>query len=868
MLRSSENAGNDLLERDDALAALDEALAEARTGRGSVVLVSGDAGVGKTALVRAFCTRSAADLRVLVGACDGLRTPRPLGPFADIARAVGGSLARLVSEGASGGSIFDALADELHGPKPTVVVLEDLHWADEATLDLVGLLGRRVEQLGALIIATYRADELPRAHPLRIVLGDLATIPGVRRIRPGPLSPAAVAELAAPHAVDVADLHAKTGGIAFFVTEVLASGSSEVPSTIRDAVLARAARLAQPARDLLDAVAIVPQRMEPELLEAIAAAPSAVLDECLSSGMLHVEAGGVAFRHELARAAVEDSLNPVRRVQLHRTVLAALRASPSPDPARLAHHAEAAADAGAVLEYAPAAAAAAAAVGAHREAAEQYARALRFADALPAAERAELLERRSFECYLTTQDDEAGAAAEDAVAVYRALGDRAKEGVAWCSLARVLSNMGRVPEARRAAETGVAILEELPPGRDLALAYAVCAGFETLAEDGEAARRWADKAIATGDSAAAETSLVTLAVLDVLRGSADARRELEQMLADALERGSENHIGRLYLVNGMGACRERSLDRMDGFVRPGLAFCEERDLPIWSRYLLAMRGWIELERCEWDTAADTVSVMLAHGCTLSSLQANLVLALLRARRGDPDPWTPLAAADGVARITGQLWWLWQVAVAAAETLWLDGRSSEIRAATEDAYASALALDSPWAAGELACWRRRAGVDEPAPVEVAEPFELELAGEWKRAAECWAESGCAYEAALVLSFADDPARVRTALGELQRLEAQPAAAIVARRLRERGVRGLPRGPRTATRENASGLTPREVEVLALLGDGLRNAEIADRLFLSARTIDHHVSAILRKLGVRTRAQAATEAVRLGLTPQVR
>jgi DNA-binding CsgD family transcriptional regulator len=861
-------AQGSLLERADALAVLAQALADACAGKGRVVLVSGDAGVGKTALVRVFCAQFASDLRVLVGACDGLRTPRPLGPFADIARSVGGSLGPLVGAGASGGSIFDALADELHGATPTVVVLEDLHWADEATLDLVGLLGRRVEQLGALIIATYRADELPRAHPLRIVLGDLATIAGVRRVRLEPLSPTAVAELATTHAVDVADLHAKTGGNAFFVTEVLASGSSDVPSTIRDAVLARAARLGQPARDLLDAVAIVPQRLELELLEAVAAAPSAVVDECLASGMLHVEAAGVAFRHELARVSIEESLNPLRRVELHRTVIAALRASPSPDLARLAHHAEGAADPAAVLEYAPAAGAAAAAVGAHREAAAQYARALRFADALPAAERAELLERRSFECYLTTQDDEAKAAAEGAVALYSALGDPLRKGVAWCSLARALNNMGRVPEARHAAQTGVAILEELPPGRELALAYAGRASFETLAEDREAAKLWADKAIATGDPAAIETSLVTLAALDVLRGSPDARRRLEHMLADALERGSDNDIGRLYLVNGMGACRERSLDRMEGLVRSALAFCEERDLPLWSRYLLAMRGWTELERCEWDTAADTTSLVLAHGCTLSSVQANIVIALLRARRGDPDPWTPLAAADEVATMTGQLWWLWQVACAASELLWLDGRGSEVRAATEEAYASALKLDSPWAAGELACWRRRAGGDETAPIEVAEPFELELAGEWKQAADWWAESGCAYEAALVLAFADDSALVRTGLSELQRLDAQPAAAIVARRLRERGVRGLPRGPRAATRENASGLTPREVEVLALLGDGLRNAEIADRLFLSARTVDHHVSAILRKLGVSTRGQAAAEAARLGLTPQIR
>jgi predicted ATPase len=282
-------AAGDLLEREGAVAVLEQALAAARAGGGCLVFVSGDAGVGKTALVRAFCSQSATDARVLVGACDGLRTPRPLGPFADIARATGGRLGQLVSEGAAGGSVFDALADELRGPGQTVVVLEDLHWADEATLDTLGLLGRRVEQLGALVLATYRSDELPRTHPLRIVLGDLATAGGVLRVQLEPLSPAAVDELAGPHGIDADELHAKTGGNPFFVTEVLASGSAEVPGTIRDAVLARAARLTRPARDLLDAVAIVPQRTEIWLLEAIAGELSAALEECLASGMLQAQ---------------------------------------------------------------------------------------------------------------------------------------------------------------------------------------------------------------------------------------------------------------------------------------------------------------------------------------------------------------------------------------------------------------------------------------------------------------------------------------------------------------------------------------------------------------------------------------------------
>jgi DNA-binding CsgD family transcriptional regulator len=854
----------DLLEREEPVAALEHALAETRAGEGRFVLVSGDAGVGKTALVRALCAEHAGETRFLVGACDGLRTPRPLGPFADIARTTGGRLGQLVAEGAAGGSVFDALADELRARDATVLVLEDLHWADEATLDIVRLLGRRVERLAALVVVTYRADELPRAHPLRIVLGDLATAAGVLRLRLGPLSQDAVAALAAPHGVEPGGLYARTGGNPFFVTEVLAGGSAGVPGTVRDAVLARAARLTGPARDLLDAVAIVPQRTELSLLQAVAGEPAGALDECLASGMLQAEDQAVAFRHELARIAVEDSINPLRRVELHRAVMQELRAAQPPDLARLAHHAEAAGEADAVLELAPAAAAAAADVGSHREAAEQYARALRFAGSLPAPERATLLERRYLECLLTTQDDEAEAAIEAAIEIHRVLGDRRKEANALLSLARVLANVGRVPEARRAAEEAIAILEQQPHGPELSLAYSARAGFETLAEDADEGARWAAKAIGAGERG----SSVTLAVLEGLRGSADARQFLGAELAAALERGEANLAGRLFIVNAMSACRQRSLDRMASYVFPGLAFCEARDLAVWGRLLLATSSWIELERCEWDAAADTATLVLAHRCTLSSLQARIVLALVRARRGDPDPWTPLAEADRVARQTGQLWWLWQVAAATAEALWLAGRTDEIATATEDAYRLALSLRSPWAIGDLACWRRRAGVREESPSEVAEPFRHQLVGDWEHASACWRESGCPYEAALALAESDDIELLRAAAEELDRLGARPAAALAGRQLRARGGRGLPRGPRRATRENPAGLTAREAEILALVAEGMRNAEIAERLFLSERTVDHHVSSILRKLSVRTRTQASSEAIRLGLAPQAR
>ena len=371
----------DLLERASFVAELEQCLADLAGGRGHLVLLAGEAGIGKTALVRRFCDDHRSDARVLWGSCDPLHTPRPLGPFVDIAAAVFGPLKEAVDRGDKPHAIFSALLEEVESKTPTIVVLDDVHWADEATLDVLRLFGRRAESIPMLLVATYRNDELDKTHPLWPVVGELGTSAGVRRLRLPSLSLAAVRELASRHAVDADDLHRRTAGNPFFVTEVLGAGGAEIPPTVRDAVLARASRLSAPARSLLEAVAVVPARAEAWLLEAFAPGEMDQFDECLASGMLQDAGNGVAFRHELARLTIEESINPPRRVSLHRAALRALM-DPSlggPDLARLAHHAEAAEDAAAVLRFAPAAAEHAASRGAHREAASQYERALRFA---------------------------------------------------------------------------------------------------------------------------------------------------------------------------------------------------------------------------------------------------------------------------------------------------------------------------------------------------------------------------------------------------------------------------------------------------------------------------------------------------------
>jgi DNA-binding CsgD family transcriptional regulator len=868
------HTSSELIERERELSMLGECLDAVRSSsRGRLVFVTGEAGVGKTALLRRFCGDRAGSARVLWGACDALFTPRPLGPFLDIAESTGGDLGEAVEAGAGTFELAAALRSELGKRSPTILVLEDAHWADDATLDLLRLLARRVKALPVALLVSYRRTELSRFHPLRQVLGEFGSETSDLRLTLGPLSPEGVARLAAAHGVDGAVLHERTGGNPFFVTEVLAAGE-EIPETVRDAVLARASRLTPAARALLDAVAIAPRHSELWLLERSAPDALPALDECLASGMLVEANGAVAFRHELARLAVEQAAAPDEMLRLHRATLAALRTAPETraDLARLAHHAESARDTDAVLEFAPAAGARASKVGSHREAAAQYARALRFADRLPLAERAELLGRHIDECYVTTQDEAALASSREALDAWKQAGEPLMEAAALANVARVALNMGRTEEAIRAAHEAAAGLEKLPAGPHLARVYDLIGGANLLFEDRAETELWSRRAIdlaeAVGDRYTVVSALSILGGANALQRLPSGIGELERSLAMAKGLGEEGEdlVGRTHVLLAMAGCRARSLDLMERSVEPGLSWCEERDLAVWGRILLATRSWIALERGDWDRAAETVELVFMEDCTLSCLQARIVLTLLRARRGDPDPWTPLAEAREVAERTGQLWWTWQIAAAEAEALWLAGRPDEIDDATADPFELAVRLGSPWVAAELAWWRRQGGIREPVPADVGGPFEVQLRGDPEGAAAAWRDAGCPYEAALALAESDDETALRAALEELQRLGARPASAIAARRLRERGVRGVPRGQRPATKANPANLTPRELEVLVLVAQGLRNADVARRLVLSERTVAHHVSSILSKLGVRSRAEAAAEAIRLGVTDE--
>jgi DNA-binding CsgD family transcriptional regulator len=849
-----------LVERADSLAALAARLDEVRaTATGRLVLVGGEAGVGKTALLRAFCAapaRAPTAPRVLWGACEPLRTPRPLGPLADVAEATGGELEQLIAAGARPHEVALAVLRELRHNAPTILVLEDVHWADEATLDVLTLLATRIATAPALVLASYRDDELDRADQLRVVLGELVRRPG--RLKIAPLSPAGVAELAAPHGVDGDELHRRTGGNPFFIVEVLAAGGDEMPDTVRDAVLARAARLSSPARRLLEAVAIVPGPVGPQQLETIAGDLIEHVDECLASGMLSAGTADLAFRHELSRAAIEDATAPTRRVALHRAALSALGERPGAESARLAHHAEAAQDADAVLRWAPRAAERAAAAGAHREAAAQLARALRFADRLSPAARAELLQRRADECYLIAEFDAAIAAQREALAIHRERHDVRGEGDALRSLSRLLFFAGRTDEAEPVVLQAVELLERLPPGHELAMAYGNVAQRRMVVEDSAAAIEWGTRALALAreldDTEAALYALINLGGAEFRADRPEGREMLEQALGLAKEHGLHDYAGRASSLLVQCAVRNRLFAVADQHLGPGLEYCSEHGLDTWRLYLIAADARLRLARGDWEAATDAAAAVLSdpRSAPVARGWALAVLGLVRARRGDAGADAPLAEAHELVHASGELMRVVPVAAARAEAAWLRGDDEAVGPLTDAALELARLRRAPWSVGELVYWRWQAGA-QPSIEDAAEPYRLAMTGDDERAAELWQQIGCPYEEALA----------REAIEDLQRLGARSAARIVARRLRERGIRGVPRGPQPRTRENPAGLTARELEVLALVAEGLRNAQIAQRLVVSEKTVGHHVSAVLRKLDVSTRGEASAKALRLGL-----
>lgn len=850
----------ELLERQGLLNTLERSLGEAGDGAGVMVLLGGEAGAGKTSLVQQFSAQCGTRARVMTGACDAMSTPRPLGPIFDVARDLGPEVQALLRAPDRRGELFVEILDALTDSTSVVLVVEDVHWADDATVDLLRFLGRRIERTHALVIVTYRNDEVSTNHPLRSVIGDLATSPAVRRLTVEPLTPDAVRTMAAGTGIDAEALYARTDGNAFFVSEVIASGGTAVPLSARDAVLSRGARLAPEARRVLDVAAAIGGRISPRLLADVSGADSDTIDACIDVGLLQGNGDALMFRHELARDAVYDEISPGRRVELHRAILHALlqRVDSVADYPRLAHHADMAGDDEAVLRYAPEAGRRAAALKSHREAAAQFTRALRHASLLSSTEHAKLLGAWLDEGMALGELRRCVEVADTLIDLARNRGDPLDEAKWLASRAAVVISDGRNAEADAAIDRAIRLLEPFPPSPVHAEVWRWKASLCMLNREYEQSIRWARQAIELAERF--DLPQVHAGALNAMGSSrmigldeVQGRVELEQGLQIARAAGADIQIASILGNLGSGHGEIYRFGLAERYLGEGIGFTSEHDLDGYHLYQSAWLALTHMFQGRWDAAAAIAGDVLRAPTsdTIARIMALIALGRVQARRGEPEAWSVLDEALSLAIPTNTLQRLAPARAARAEAAWLAGRPDAARAEAQLAFDMAVAYGHPWHIGELGYWLWKTGELTGPPVGAADPYAMQMAGDWRGAADAWTARDCPYESARALAESGDETAMREAFAVFDRLGAKPMATMVTRQLREMGAESVPRGSRPGTRANVGLLTGREMDIATLLVAGLTNVEIAERLYLSPRTVETHVSSILAKLEIGSR-----------------
>ena len=841
---------------------------DAAGGAGSVVLVFGEAGIGKSSVVDAIRSRLPAEGRVLLGYCDDLATPGALGPFRDLVGSVGADLSAALHAGDDRERVLAALRAELDWQgRPTVLVVEDVHWADDATLDVLRHLVRRIARLPAVLVLTYRDDELGREHPLRQLLGHASGAERVHHLPLRRLSAQAVARLSDAGALEGEHVYAVTSGNPFFVSELLASGDPRnLPFTIVDAVLGRVRRLPEAGQDALEQLAVVPSALDRWLVDALIPGGLAALAGAEAHGLLVVSPARVAFRHELTRRAIADTLPAARRVELNRRVLAELTRREHVALSRVVHHAAQAGDLDAIATYGPAAARDASGAGAHRVAAAHYRLVLRQSGRFPPAERADLLELYAIEGYTIGNGKPVVTAQEKAIALRRALGDTNGIGSGLRWLSRMRWWTGDRHGAEEAAAEAIAVLETSDDDGLLALAYSNQSQLHMLAERSaesiDLGERAAALARTAGDAATLSHALTNVGLSQVRLGDPHAEATLDEALRVALDAGENEHACRAYVGIVWHLLDGVRLDEAERRLIAALELAEESEHFGFLSYLCVARARLALGRASWEEAEHWAERVIDGGQPPIVCPALTVLGLVRVRRGLPGAGDLLRRAWDLAVELDELQRIGPVAAALAEAAWLEGDLDTVRAAAGPSHEDARRLDHWTLEAELGYRLGQAGVRVPAGAS-GHPYALQRSGDWRGAAAAWRTAGCPYEHAAALAESPDADDRCAALAQLDLLGAEPLARAVRAGLRELGVSRIPRRPAAATRENPAGLTERQLQVLGMLGGGLSNAEIAQRLVVSARTVENHVAAVLRKTGARTRRDAVTRAAELGI-----
>jgi DNA-binding CsgD family transcriptional regulator/tetratricopeptide (TPR) repeat protein len=866
-----------LIERDTQLAVLASYLDDAASGQGRLVWVGGEAGIGKSSLVTAFTEQVRDRARLALAYCDGYSTPSPLAPVRELLPALP---ADVWPEDASRPEVFANVMAALRNPDhehPYLVVVEDVHWADQATLDLLLHCARRVNACRALVLATYRSEDVDGSEGLRQTLGTTASASGTRRLDVPALTFAGVSALvtasgtATTGGVDARSLHELTLGNAFYVTEVLASGLDSIPDQCRDAVLARVLTLSPRTQTALEVVALTGARAEIDLVDSLLDGGLADLDEALQRGLVVEADGAVTFRHELARLVVESRVPVGRRLFQHRRIHAALSARGA-DAAHLAHHAVLGGLTAETVEHARQAGREAAELGAHREAARQYERALLHARrlhgdaALDDDTLADLHWALGYELYVIGRTGDAVTAVVAAREVWESNGAQTRVGDAWRCLSRLLWFEGHVADAEAAADRALEVLDtpESPPTPELAYALSNKAQLRMLSSDGQGTRAWGTRTLELLDGLPESRlrtelrahALNNLGTIEVVEGDSRSGVALLEESLD-LSRAAQlhEHAARAYVNLASTAVAQRRHPDARHTLDEGLEYCTERDLDSWSSYLVAIEAELHLQAGQLGLAEARAQEVLAHPSLPSNARLGpwTTVAQVLGRRGTPG-WQDLVdRAVVLSEEIGEVQAVAPVTAARAELAWIAGRDAEAAELASTSIDLVEKFDCRWNRGAVLRWL---GPDALPAVhrEVAPPFAAELRGAWREAAALWEALDCPFDEALALARSGEPEELTAAVGVFERIGAHAAAARCRKNLRSLG-RPAPPAPGAARRTQPFGLTRREAEVAELLTQGLTDSEIAERLVISRRTAEHHVSAVLAKVGVDSRRDLA-------------
>ncbi|MEO5980041.1 MAG: AAA family ATPase [Chryseolinea sp.] len=863
----------ELLERDSYVENLQALFERADKGTGHVVFVAGESGIGKSSVVNQFTDCVSGAAATYVGYCDSLFTPRPLGPLFDVAGQIGKGFLNLLKTEKDRGQIFSAFHHELSvSVLPVVLVIEDIHWADEATIDFIKLLGRRIERLRCLLVLTYRDNEIHALHPVKSVFSDIPPV-NFSKIALAPLSRAAVDQLAGMKGLLTGDkIYDLTGGNPFYVAEVLTNSGSGIPERVKDSILSVFYNKDERVQGLWELLSILPLQIESSVIEMIEPDFFDHAEESIRNGVIILRHDNVSFKHELFRDAIEGSMSLYRKRNLHGKVLKALLAthSYSGNLPLLVHHACHANERSMVATLAPQAGDEASTFGSHIEAAKFYNTAIEFT-ASSDESIADLYARHAYECYLINQITSAVISQEKALAIWRKKKDVINEGAALRMLSRHLWFQGRCKEVMQLAFESVRVLEDGTKCRQLALGYSNLCALYMVSDDVNKTIHWGNKAVELadklGDTEVLVQALCNIGTVLMKYSLPGGVGKINESLSIALKHEFHDHVAAAYTNLACMFVLSKQFKKAEKEFETGLSYCEPRDLNIWKYYMESQRIRLLMDTCRWveaEVLARSIYDNPVHTAVIR-IGAIVGLARLKMRRGEFEE-ARLLVREGrsIADPTTEAHTMTPAFTAQLELCWLLNEPAPEEEIAEAVKVLFQEKSNSWYYGELAYWKQKCGIESPEDqmVNFVGPYQFEQRGEWRAAAEVWKQLGCKYEQALTLFEGDELAQ-RESLSILDALDLQGVVTSLKLKMRNKGVRHIPRGMRDSTRNNPAMLTERQVEVLTLLRNGKQNKEIADKLFISSKTVDHHISAILSKLEVSSRSKAVLEAEKLGI-----